>query len=330
MRSLKIKSILLVAAVAPFLMACPKSRVAAPLPDTELQSSVDASFANFMITDIDMICSFSGENERFAPFYIPTPEEDASKFSVVGAPGDQQIVTTFNNVRCKDGRVRAGSVFLIHYSDDPNAVYYRDYNFYGQITLSDFRVDGWLIENVGGTPCYIYNTLPSIAYDPSKTNITWLIDGSFKFTHPSDPSKNMVWTGKLKKTLKNTSDPAVVHPSKERAINWTKAVVEYRGEVTGLTSANVPYKMVINDVRPLTRDFGCRPDVVGGVPNLKPVTSWIKEFHPIRSGIVTFTTADKYPRQIFYGNENNEGQTQCDNTGEVLIKGNTYRINFME
>jgi len=93
MRSLKIKSILLVAAVAPFLMACPKSRVAAPLPDTELQSSVDASFANFMITDIDMICSFSGENERFAPFYIPTPEEDASKFSVVGAPGDQQIVT---------------------------------------------------------------------------------------------------------------------------------------------------------------------------------------------------------------------------------------------
>jgi hypothetical protein len=45
--------------------------------------------------------------------------------------------------------------------------------------------------------------------------------------------------------------------------------------------------------------------------------------------------ADKYPRQVSFGNEAwglNAGDTplqqQCDNNGEVLIKGISYKINL--
>jgi hypothetical protein len=48
-------------------------------------------------------------------------------------------------------------------------------------------------------------------------------------------------------------------------------------------------------------------------------------------GIASFTVAELYPRQIYYGNEGEPGlPLQCDNTGEVLIKGISYRVNFMK
>ncbi len=216
MKTTKLKLGLLAAITIPFLMGCPKSKKAvAPEADTELQSSIDAAFANFVVTDIEMIASFSGENDRFAAFYTPAPGNPGPGTFLVYEPSGEDIVTGYQGkVNCKDGRVREGSVWLRHpQTSDPNARYYRRYNFIGQLTLLDFKVDGWAIETINGTPCYIYNRLSSPAFDPAKTQITWLIDGSFKFTHPTDPSKNMVWTGKLTKTLVNTSDPSVYPPS---------------------------------------------------------------------------------------------------------------------
>ncbi len=333
MKTTKIKLALLAIVTIPFLMGCPKAKNTAPAADTELQSSVDVSFANFVVTDIDMICSFVGENDPSPDFYLPAPEEDGSKIQVIrDISADQLVVSYYNSARCIDGRVRNGSIFMYYSNPNLNAKYYREFEFYGRISLVDYKVDGWLIRNVGGTPCYVYNQLKSSAYDPSKTNITWLIDGSFEFIHPTDPSKNMIWTGKLTKTLANTSDPAVFNISKQQAIKWSKAIVEYRGQVTGVTSANVPYTFKITDVQPLVRDFGCRSDVVGGVTEAQPTfKTWNEEFHPFRTGIATFTTGDKYTRQIYYGNEGTQDLApQCDNVGVVLIKGISYPVNFQK
>jgi hypothetical protein len=75
------------------------------------------------------------------------------------------------------------------------------------------------------------------------------------------------------------------------------------------------------------------PAPTGSVAILK------QEFHPFISGIASFTVADKtgtaaYPRQIFYGNEGSPVDAvtgdQCDNTGEVYIKGISYRVDFRQ
>jgi hypothetical protein len=56
---------------------------------------------------------------------------------------------------------------------------------------------------------------------------------------------------------------------------------------------------------------------------------WKEEFHPFKDGVATFSTADKYPRQIYYGNEGTSDlAAQCDNSGVVLIKGISYPIDF--
>ncbi|WP_317897415.1 hypothetical protein [Aurantibacillus circumpalustris] len=332
MKPSKIKIGLLAIVILPFLTACPKPREnMAPPADTELQSSIDAAFATFVVTDIDMICSFSGEGDTSPDFYLLQSSEDPGKMEepVFDVTNDQISTTYYNDARCIDGRVRNGTVMLFFSNTNPNAKYYRAYEYVGRIRLVDFKVDGWLIENLDGNDCHVYNRLSSPSYDPSKTNISWLIDGAFKFTHTTDPSKNMVWKGKLTKTLTNTNDPTVFNPSKQNAINWSKAVVSYAGEATGYTSSNVPFKMEINAINPILRDFSCYPDAVGGIENVSPLKIWKEEFHPFKAGIATLTTSDRYPRQIYFGNEGNTDLTsQCDNSGVVLIKGNSYPVDF--
>ena len=51
--------------------------------------------------------------------------------------------------------------------------------------------------------------------------------------------------------------------------------------------------------------------------------------HPFVNGIATFKPSQKYPRQVYFGNESNVNLAwQCDNAGEVFIKGIAYRVNF--
>jgi hypothetical protein len=329
MKTAKIKTGLLIAAIMPLFMGCPKSKNTAPELDTEVQSSIDASFATFMVTDIDMICGFVGEGNLQPNFYVPAPGDHSN----YNAPVYNPVFTTipYDKTLCMDGRVREGSIHMSCQNDNPNALYYNNYEFKAAVMFSAFKVDGWSIETKNNSPCYIYNRLSSATYNPAQTNITWLIDGSFQFTHPTDPSKNMTWTGKLTKTLANTSDVNVFNPSRLIPVNWSLAKVEYRGTFSGVTSANVPYTFVINDEHPLIRDFTCYPDVVGGVVSVQPFKTWSEEFHPFKSGIVSFTTGDKYPRQIYFGNEGEpQLPLQCDNSGEVLIKGITYKIDFMK
>lgn len=330
MKATQIKLGLLTIALAPFLMGCPKGKPApAPVADSEVQSSVDVSFANFVVTDIDMICGFVAENDLDPKFYNLAPGENPVGFEVDRVPQTDQVTVGYNSVKCKDGVLRDGTVFMYNPHINPNAKYYRDYEFRGNVVLDHYFVNGWAVSIPAGKTLQIYNNLSTSAYDPSKTPLSWRIEGSVLLEHPTDASKNILWEGKIIKTLKNSTDNNVFHSSKLQTINWAKGIVEYRGTVTGLTSTDVPYTYEINPAKPLTRDFTCFADVVGGVETVQPLKTWTKEFHPVNSGVATFTTGDKYPRRIYYGNEGNPALApQCDNTGEVLIKGNSYRVDF--
>ena len=77
-------------------LSCSKEPNVAPEADVELQSSIDASFANFIVTDIDMICSFIGENNLYPKFY--TPVAGSPTFVVNRDPDAKQLSISFNKV----------------------------------------------------------------------------------------------------------------------------------------------------------------------------------------------------------------------------------------
>ena len=78
--------------------------------------------------------------------------------------------------------------------------------------------------------------------------------------------------------------------------------------------------------------------MLGGISSTQPLKTWNSEFHPFKNGIVSFTVGSAYPRQIYYGNEvesqipapEEQLPAQCDNKGIVLIKGISYRVDFMK
>ncbi len=41
--------------------SCKKEPNVPPVADTELQTAIDASYATFLVSDIEMVCSFGGE-----------------------------------------------------------------------------------------------------------------------------------------------------------------------------------------------------------------------------------------------------------------------------
>jgi hypothetical protein len=257
----------------------------------------------------------------------------------------KQLVFAWNNTLCRDGRVRDGSIFLYYGKDqvsnpdaNENSRYYRDFGFVGRIQLSNHKVDGWLITTYDpAAPAYIYNKLERDNYDPSITKLSWLIAGKFLLSHPTDPSKNLIWDGKLLKTLTNSDDPKIFHPSKQKSINWIDpqqgifAIVSYSGKINGETAGGVPFSMEISPLTPLVRDFSCSSDWVAAVS--KDISGTVntrkEEYHPFIRGIASFTTGSSYPRQIYYGNEGTQDlPQQCDNEGTVLIKGNLYKVDF--
>ena len=338
----------------------PKTENVAPEPDMETTTSLDASWATFMITDVDMICAFLGENDLNPKFYMQIP---GTENPVLGTgtvtpsrnPG-QSINIAFNKSKCLDGHERDGTIFMDFKYDplnnpgaNPNSQYYHEYGYAGRISLINYYVDGWKIDEYDEKfPGYLYNELTG-----NKTGqYRWRIAGKYRFTHPTDTTKNMVWDGKLYKTLVNFDKPSVLSYTRSVVITWTNSIVSYSGDVDGRTnvlrnpqadpldmsadlSGGVPFKFSVGVNNQLVRDFSCYPDKVGGI-KLDPgtggtftMTPRYEEYHPFVSGIASFTTGSKYPRQIYYGNEGNPDLTsQCDNTGEVLIKGISYRVNF--
>jgi hypothetical protein len=290
-----------------------------PAPDpytynAEVTSSKDISFATLIISDIEMMMGLVGENNFFG-FYSNT-STSAGTCTVIRDTQAKYLIVAFNDAKCKDGRTRNGSIFLQYGQNGLGADYYRSYGFSGNISLSNYFVDGWLVEvNSPTVPVTIGNLVSSPNFDPAVTNLSWKFQGNLKLTHPTDPGRNIVWNGTLVKTLTNTSDPLVFSPTKTVSINWSKAKVNYTGTVTGTTNQSVSYNYLISTNDPLVREFSCSHVPAG--------TTGVTDFHPIIKGSSTFTTSNYHPRTINYG-----PQGACDNSGTVSFKGETYNVDF--
>lgn len=327
-----------------FVFSCKTEKDVEPTPDTEVQSAVYASYATYLVSDIDMICSFLGEDKKDKTFYSMYPGTTQTVITVRDTSGTvDQLVMAWNATRCMDGNLRDGSVFM--YVDQiQNKRYSRDFGWIGKIRFENYKVNGWKIQTFdSGAFVYMSNTLPSANYDQTATKLTWKFEGKLKISHPTDPKKNMVWDGVLNKTLENSTDVQVFPKGKQTAINWFKAVVSYSGRVKGSgpqidadgnVTPNVDYAVQINPETPLVRDFQCSPDKISGIAftnTLNVLEYRGDEHHPFVRGIASFTPGTNYPRQIYFGNEGEpQLAPQCDNTGEVMIKGISYSINFFK
>ena len=343
-------------------LSCSKEPNVAPEADVELQSSIDASFANFIVTDIDMICSFIGENNLYPKFY--TPVAGSPTFVVNRDPDAKQLSISFNKTKCADGRVRDGSI-IIKYAYDatvsnvnpPNTDYYRQFGFVGRVSLISYRVDGWLVKKKTGTTydLIIRNKRPN-ADRPIVDKISWTIEGKLELTDSLNTLPSITWEGLITKTLPLTADPKAENDYGFKqdsvfkntpksfldvnSINWQKAKVYYTGSFTGVTSFSLPYSYKIYDATPVERNFTCYPDKVSGVTltnTVGVVSASYEEFHPFVGGVASFTTSTKYPREIYFDNTANTfGGTdnplnlpsQCDNKAAVQIKGIYYPIDL--
>ena len=313
--------------------ACIKPHNIAPIADTETNSSTDAVWATFVITDIEQQCAFLGENHRLDNCYIDLPGsiDKANGSGSITATNDVQALElnyAYNQTHCYDGRVRDGSLFMYYGYDadydkyvnqkNQNAKYFHDYGFVGRISLLDYLVDGWKVEidpNKHGMNRAVVANLMESNYSAANTPIKWRIVGDFIFRHPIDPSKDMQISVDLVKTLVNSADNTIYNQSVIGAnINWSNfvpainsqsinptianrsALLAYTGVVSGTGADGAKFRMVIDEKHPLMRDFTCYPDKIGGITqagNGKGLVPIYNEFHPFNQGIASFTTACK-------------------------------------
>ncbi|MGZ3900951.1 MAG: hypothetical protein ACXVNM_08645 [Bacteroidia bacterium] len=337
----------LLAAVAMLFSSCNKKSNVAPEQDMEFESTKNVTYGNDLITELDIIVSYAGENLTSTGFFTPAPGTGTTSptYSITlsrDTTNKLLSVTYTGSVTCRDGKKRNGQI-LIDYSGS-NATYgakfYRDPGFVAKVSLNNYWVDGWFVDDAA--PFTIKNNVP-FGYTLGSTNLNWTIDGYFSILPqvPADSVNKIVWKGTLLKTLTNTS-PSVL-TSKNAPINWAlynaagtptvAAKVAYTGTVTGVTSRVISYTYVVDGAKPeqaLVRDFACSVDRINAVTITSTlVTTTPSQWHPFISGIATFTSNGEgttYPRVIDYAS--GETSAPCDNSGTVMIKGITYPIDF--
>lgn len=317
------------AGVAILCTACPKKRIQAePQPDTEFQSSVDASYALQAVTDIDQITAYVCELQQTPAsggFFWESPGSAPDRKVSVSSNGAGVWHASFNKVLSRDGHYRDGTLRVIYNPENvPNEDYYRDYSFDASVVFFQYRVDDFQV--TVRNDFKITNLVPSFNFDPKTTKLSWSITGDLDLKHITDASKNMHVNVNLVKTLVNTADPQV-YTGRETPIKWAKARFEYTGTVTGETPGGVPYKYAISNSRPLLRDLQCSPEQAQSLGSSGQPRSVYQELHPFIDGVAEMTTADKYPRVIYYGAEDGSAPA-CDNSGIIMIKGISYPIDF--
>lgn len=357
--------------------SCKRTANVEPEQDTETSTAVDASWALFAVTDMEMMCAYLGENQLgLANIYrqnTTIPIDPAIGGGTVTATRNlenEELNIAFDKSACMDGRVRSGTVFMGYkYSEedwlkayyklagidrDYKPRFYHEYGFLGRMSLSDYKVDKWTIVRDSTAPRYgaftavTWCDMGQTNYNPKVTPVKWSYKGDFVIYSPervpkspgSADSMNKFMKIKvdLTKTLVNSSTKAVFDATdikKDAPITWSLAVVAYHGTAEGVNINGQPFKINIDQTSPLIRDFTCFPDRVGNVTvspsgTIAPVAH---EFHPFNAGIMTFVTSvdgkEQYPRKVYFGNEGNADlEAQCDNTGEVMIKGISYKVTF--
>lgn len=379
MKMKKLSSVLSLVALGSMLFtSCKPEPNVEPSQDTETATAVDASWALFAVTDLEMMCAYLGENQLgLANIYrqnTTIPIDPAIGGGTVTATRnlDAEVLNlAFDKSACMDGRVRNGTVFMDYkYSDEPwlKAYYtiagierdykprfYHEYGFLGRLGMADYKVDKWTIvrdssaARFGAYSGITWCDMGKTDYDPKVTPVKWAYRGDFVIYSPErvpkfpgavdSMNKFMKIKVDLVKTLVNSASATVFSATatkKDAPITWSLASVAYYGTAEGVNINGQPFKINIDQSSPLIRDFTCFPDRVGNVTLAVPagtIAPVAHEFHPFNSGIMTFVTSvdgkEQYPRKVYFGNEGNPDlEAQCDNTGEVMIKGISYKVTF--
>lgn len=352
-------AVLTLSAAAILVSACKKPQPnKAPIPDTEVQPVVDATWATNVMSDIEMMASFLAEREYYSHFYVPV---GSASITPNETPGAKSLFLSFNKTLCRDGHMRDGTIFVQYgnftsaerqqfipkqYPDELlDANYARSYGFGCFISLLDYRVDGVKIDTRNKSKLVLTSEVSSPGYDAAKERLTWRFRGSVDFIDPNNENDNMTWEGDLIKTCINSTNRDSVfkytaNHLNEGKIRWVASQITYHGKITGTTPGNRPYTFEIPADKPLLRNFRCYPNKVGNValsatPGVLSVQA--EEFHPFIGGVVDFRNVDAegktlYPRSVRFGNEGNLVSdvpvNDCDNVGEVYIKGISYSVNF--
>lgn len=309
------------------LTSCNKKTNTPPEADKEFQTSIDASAAQMIVTDIDMMVAQSSEYATI-PFYM-----HASGSNPVNVNRNdtinKKITITFNNSKCVDGKTRNGRILIDFGLSPNNKEYIRVPGHISTVTFDNYAVGPYKIKNAGSS-LKITNTTPA-GYTRSVTPLTWKLEGEVLImdTTKSLTDTDISWKGTYTKTLLN-STTSTIHPSTSLPIVWTttnnavkanapNAEVSYSGEATGVTKVTETYKFKIDAEKPMVRMFGCSPDFY-----IYP------GHHPFNKGKVKFETggADKAVRTIYYGSEDNTAG--CDNNGVVIINGISYSVDFKQ
>jgi hypothetical protein len=141
-------------AAAMVIVGCNKKTNPEPVQDKEFQSSKDAVFANSVAADLEIICSYMGENLLYSAYFFPAPgTAPGSTISIVAdttSSSPKLEVTYTNSVTCRDGKKRNGTITM-KYSSIPTtdgAKFYRQPSYNATVTLNNYWVDGWLIDDV--------------------------------------------------------------------------------------------------------------------------------------------------------------------------------------
>lgn len=331
---MKMKKVILgcsVLATALFFASCNKDKtVAEPVQDTEFQSTKDVIYANTVAAELEQVVAYIAEGQTATKYMAIAPGSTGTITN--NTSGNVLTVVFSGSVTCSDGKKRDGTIQITKSSSPASysASIYHDPGFVATVDLNNYWVDGWNIKTVN--PFIVTNVSkgPLAAFSTSADKLTWTYEGKLSIENVADVAKNMVWEGKMTKTLVNTNNVKIFPSTKLLPIAWSSTVVadnanlEYSGDSKGETKAGTAFTFSISET-PLVRNYACAPDKVLGVTNNTVIV--YSEWHPFIGGIANFTTGTLEPRKVDFSNE---GMMDCDNAVKVTIKGVDTPVDLMK
>lgn len=320
------------------LTSCNKKTNTPPEADKEVQSAIDASAAQMIATDIDMMVALASENASMT-FYSHIAGSGSNTVTVFRDTTNKINTLTFNNAKCADGKTRDGMITINYVGTTGATAYVRNPGHVANVSFTAYKVNNYIVKDY--STFKVTNTTPA-GYTRSLTPLTWKIEGDLAMADLNAVGvKDISWKGTLNKTLTNSTSFSV-HPSASLPIVWTttnnavkatavNGIVAYTGTITGVTDGNAvsapaagtSYTFAIDADKPMTRNFGCSP-------NYMPNYGDRSQHHPLVGGKVKFHTgaADKADRVLYFGDQ--ENVMGCDNSGIVIINGVSYNVDFKE
>jgi hypothetical protein len=328
----------IVCSIIALSISCGKPKLnVAPNPDTNTADAIETMWMVHHISDIEMVCAFIAEQDAYDNAYKPMAISGNGTMTPIFDIASKTLFQAYNQTKCTDNLLRDGTINLnFKYQPDVfprqtrNSVYMHEYGYAGQLTLSEYVVNGYRIKTHNGVPALIINQLSSADADVSQVKLSWAIRGDFEIIHPQDAAKVMRMEVNLLKTLENSTNPSV-YP-KNGYIRWEDAIVSYSGVLKGTNFDGTAFTLTVSPEAPLVRDFNCVPDLSQGgvVASASPLRINPGTFHPFVTGVAAYLPEGRYRREIYFGNEGDQRLSyQCDNKATVLIKGNLYTADLM-